>query len=342
MANAKLSALTELAVEPAASDELYVNDGGVSKRIQYSNLMLGSQLPTGLTATEAEINTAADQSVQQLTAGAGITDGASTLHHSSIEKHGGIFYTYLYMDLTGLASSTTDDDIIGAIGGDVVVNGGFTGDTDWTKGADWTLPGTIATAAPGTGTVLEPAVPLTVVSGQTYEVTYTMSGFIAGTCVVSIGGTNGASRGSDATFVEYIVAGDTTNLKFTSDAAADYDIDDVIVKLVSPAYIGQITAALNGTIFRSCIPWLETPATGADDINFWSATEATGVFDSLITDLTETSLYNKGSAAAAAINTRIDLTANPAADEYLYLVNGEGAVPATYTAGQFILEFWGA
>ena len=341
MANAKLSALTELAVEPAASDELYVNDGGVSKRIQYSNLMLGSQLPTGVTATEAEINTAADQSVQQLTAGAGITDGASTLHHSSIEKHGGIFYTYLYMDLTGLASSTTDDDIIGAKGADIVVNGQWGADSDWTYGTEWSFDTDHALCAAGSIGVMEPAAPLAVLAGATYEVTYTM-GFTAGTCVVSIGGTNGTSRGSSATFVEYIVAADTTNLKFTSDAAGSYTIDDVVVKLVSPAYIGQITAALNGTIFRSCITWLETPATGADDINFWSATEATGVFDGLITDLTETSLYNKGSAAAAAINTRIDLTANPAADQYLYLVNGEGAVPATYTAGQFILEFWGA
>ena len=38
MAGTKLSALTELAVEPAASDELYINDGGTSKRIQYSTI----------------------------------------------------------------------------------------------------------------------------------------------------------------------------------------------------------------------------------------------------------------------------------------------------------------
>ena len=36
-----LSALGELATTPAASDEFYVNDGGTSKRIQYSNVMSG-------------------------------------------------------------------------------------------------------------------------------------------------------------------------------------------------------------------------------------------------------------------------------------------------------------
>lgn len=35
MADTKLSALTALAVEPGDADELYVNDGGVSKRITY-------------------------------------------------------------------------------------------------------------------------------------------------------------------------------------------------------------------------------------------------------------------------------------------------------------------
>ena len=295
----------------------------------------------GVTATTAEINTATDQSAQQLTAGTGITDGAGTLHHSSIEKHGGIFYTYLYMDLTGLASSTTDDDIIGAKGADIVVNGAWGADSDWTYGTEWSFETDHALCEAGSVGVMEPAVPLAVLAGATYEVTYTM-GFTAGTCVVSIGGTNGTSRGSSATFVEYLVAADTTNLKFTSDTAGNYTIDDVIVKLVSPAYIGQITAAKNGTVFRSTVTWLKTPAGGADDINFWSATEATGVFDSLVTDLSETSLYDKTSAAAAAINTRIDLTANPAADEYLYLAGGEAGTAATYTAGIFVLEFWGA
>ena len=38
MADTKLSALTELAVEPADTDEIYVNDGGTSKRVQYTTV----------------------------------------------------------------------------------------------------------------------------------------------------------------------------------------------------------------------------------------------------------------------------------------------------------------
>jgi hypothetical protein len=180
----------------------------------------------GVTATTAELNIL-DQSVQQLTAGAGITDGTGTLHHTSVEKVGGIFKTTIFVDMTDLQSSTTDLDII------------------------------------GTG--------------------------------------------------------------------------------VGNAHLGQITAALNGAIFFGQVTWLETPATGADDIIFYSADEATGAFDGGIAALTnDTVLLNKGSAALGAYATQIALAALPAADQHLYLVNGEAGTVGTYTAGQFIMELWGA
>lgn len=49
------------------------------------------------------------------------------------------------------------------------------------------------------------------VNGTTYEVTYTVVGFAAGTVTVSLGGTNGAARSSSATFTENIACGATAN-----------------------------------------------------------------------------------------------------------------------------------
>lgn len=46
-------------------------------------------------------------------AGAGITGGTGTVYKSSVVKIGGLFLTRIYLDLTGLGSSTTDLDIIG-------------------------------------------------------------------------------------------------------------------------------------------------------------------------------------------------------------------------------------
>jgi hypothetical protein len=102
------------------------------------------------------------------------------------------------------------------------------------------------------------------------------------------------------------------------------------------AHLGQITAAINGTIIVGRLTCLEAPATGDTDIDVYSADEATGVEDTLVTDLTETKLCNSG---ALSVGTVVAITA-PAANQYLYLACGAGA-DATYSAGILLLEFWG-
>ena len=105
----------------------------------------------------------------------------------------------------------------------------------------------------------------------------------------------------------------------------------------NPCYIGQITAAKNGTIFAGKIECLETPAGGDPDIDLYSATEATGTEDDAISGLTETQLIDAGDHAADAFKS---LTAFPAADEYLYLVAGD-TTDADYTTGILKIELWG-
>ena len=114
--------------------------------------------------------------------------------------------------------------------------------------------------------------------------------------------------------------------------------DDIIgADGVGVAHLGQITAALNGAIFAGRLTCLETPATGDDDINVYTADEATGVENTAIGDLTETALCNSGDLTAGSVV----LLANPVADQYLYLTGGTGDSEATYTAGILMLEFWG-
>ena len=180
---------------------------------------------SAVTATATEISAACDLSAQVMAPGGGISAGVGTLHKTSVVRQGDIIKTTIFLDLTGLASTVTDTDIIGT----------------------------------------------------------------AGVC-----------------------------------------------------HLGQFTAAKNGTLFFGQVTCLETPAGGADDVAFYSATEATGEYDALVTDLTETVIYDKTSAAAAAAATQIALAALPAANEYLYLAAGEAAAGGTYSAGQFLLEFWGA
>ena len=118
--------------------------------------------------------------------------------------------------------------------------------------------------------------------------------------------------------------------------------DDIIGETATAnCNFGRITAAVHGTIFTMEITCLETPAGGDPDIDFYSATEATGTENALVTDLTETLLLARG--ASWAINDKLSVvTALPAADQYLYLAVGSaGGAPGTYTAGKFKIKFYG-
>lgn len=114
---------------------------------------------------------------------------------------------------------------------------------------------------------------------------------------------------------------------------------DIIGTGANPAYLGQITAAKNGTILAGKMICLEAPIGGVTDIDLYSATEATGVFDGGIAALTETALLTSGGAWTIA--TTKALTGIPAADEYLYLTGGAAGTAAAYTAGKFLIELEG-
>lgn len=107
------------------------------------------------------------------------------------------------------------------------------------------------------------------------------------------------------------------------------------------ANFGQITAAKNGTIVGGKVTCLEVPAGGADDIDFYSASVGTGAQDVIITDAslgTEVALITSGAAWTLALTKAMALF--PAADDFLYIVNGE-AVGGTFTAGKFLIELYG-
>lgn len=114
---------------------------------------------------------------------------------------------------------------------------------------------------------------------------------------------------------------------------------DIIGQGASAAYLGQITAADNGTILTGRVTCLEAPVGGVTDIDLYSATEGTGVFDGGIAALTETALVTAG--AAWTIGLVKALTGIPAANEYLYLTGGAAGTAAAYTAGKFLIELEG-
>ena len=113
---------------------------------------------------------------------------------------------------------------------------------------------------------------------------------------------------------------------------------DIIGKAATAnSHIGQITAAVNGTVLGGKLTCLEAPAGGDPDINLWYADEATGTEDAAVTGLTnQVQICNSGDLA---LNSVVSL-ATVAADKYLYMATG-AATDGNYSAGKLLIEFWG-
>lgn len=144
-----------------------------------------------------------------------------------------------------------------------VTNGTFATDTAWTKGTGWTIGGGVATASGAISTAIEQTAAVTLVAGQTYVVTYTITAS-AGTLTPSVGGRNGTARNTSGTYTEQIVAGSTQAIAFTG-AGFTGTLDNVTVAVaVSNGY--QIMPPTSYTINGSSLTFNVAPATGTNNI----------------------------------------------------------------------------
>ena len=109
---------------------------------------------------------------------------------------------------------------------DLVKNGAFASDTQWTK-TTWTIAAGVADIAAAATDTLTQAIAIT--PGVNYLVTFTVTAFTGGTVTAILGGTSGTARGSAATFAEVIKAGSTNNLISFSASAATLSIDNVSI-----------------------------------------------------------------------------------------------------------------
>lgn len=108
----------------------------------------------------------------------------------------------------------------------------------------------------------------------------------------------------------------------------------------SISHLGQLTVARNGTLVYGTTTCLETPAGGSTDVDLHAQVEATGVQDVAVSGLTGTGILLNNGAWTGAVATPILMTALPAADEYLYLVDAAGTA-VEHSAGRFLFEFFG-
>lgn len=157
----------------------------------------------------------------------------------------------------------------------------------------------------------------------------------AGTGITSGTGTvykNGISREGDVIKTSILI--DLTGL-----ASSTTDLDIIGVG-TGAAHLGRIVTVESGTIIGGTITCLEVPAGGVTSIDWYSAVEGTGAFDTGIATLTETVMHTATGASTLGLVVPI-VADSVAANRYIYAVGGAAGTAATYTAGRFLIELIG-
>lgn len=117
-------------------------------------------------------------------------------------------------------------------GPELVTNGSFDTDSDWNVGTGWNISGGVVSANSPTGN-LDQAV--TVLSGKTYRVEFTVSNYVSGDVRFRFTGTsneNGALRTANGTYVEEITLTNNQSIFRFPATGGVMDIDGVSVKEV--------------------------------------------------------------------------------------------------------------
>jgi hypothetical protein len=131
----------------------------------------------------------------------------------------------------------TDSSVLltgGDLGSELIVNGNFDTDTDWTKGTGWTIGSGVATKTAGTASLLSQNI--SAVAGKTYQITFTMTR-TAGTLSLRLGSTtNQNSYTASATNTFTLTCGATDGiLYFSADATFAGTVDSVSIKEIRQA-----------------------------------------------------------------------------------------------------------
>jgi hypothetical protein len=137
---------------------------------------------------------------------------------------------------SGLSLSARRHTSAGGLGSNVIVNGTFDVDANWTKASGWSIAAGVATitAQGGTRDLRQNAVPM--VDGANYEVTFTVSGYVSGTVTAGILGSavvSGTPRSANGTYTEILNAGSLpTSFRFRADINTALSVDNVTVREV--------------------------------------------------------------------------------------------------------------
>lgn len=139
--------------------------------------------------------------------------------------------------LTYVNAETSTRELFTLVGGDwlgvdLVTNGGFDSDTNWTKGANWAISSGFATHTPGASDSLTQSG--IVVTGAPLSIKYTIFNMTQGAVLVANGDNGlGTPRTVDGTYTETVQqAGSNIFFIFANNSLFDGSVDDVSAKRI--------------------------------------------------------------------------------------------------------------
>lgn len=119
-----------------------------------------------------------------------------------------------------------------SLGSEKVVNGAFADSSSWTWGTGWAHDATNLEADHTAGNTAALEQNVSAVTGEIYQVVFTVKNRTTGSITPQVGGVNGAAVSANTTSTQQIRATGTGNLKFTPSSDFNGSLDDISVKLI--------------------------------------------------------------------------------------------------------------
>lgn len=207
-------------------------------------------------------------------------------------------------------------------------NGTFATDTGWTKGAGWTIAAGVATATGAISTAISQTAGVTLVEGQAYIVTMTITRS-AGSLAASVAGTSGTARSSSGTYSETIIAGSSQEIAFTGSGFTGTLDNVTVTPAVSAGFQVQSPAAF--TLDGTDLVFASAPPTGTNNIYVYAPFQLAGAAGAAQVAADEA----EASAAAALVSETNAAASATEADDALTDIEAAIATISNMTVDQF-------
>ena len=192
---------------------------------------------------------------------------------------------------TGIVERTIvgvhDANFVHPLGDELISNGGFSTDSDWTKGTGWSISGGTANCSGTTANILS-NIPITPSTGKQGKLRFEITNYVSGQIALSLSGTGGSDTGVFTPvngFYEFDLFGvmqPTSTFITIYSIAFIGSIDNVSLKEV---LVNRESTATNTGI-------VERPITGVNESEIWldestSVVNNTGIVERPITGVNE-------------------------------------------------------